>query len=109
MITSQMEGAMDTSEVEITTIEATMAQIITVSEGTKKKMIISSTGVIVTVVVRVSLEVISQLSKPCRKTKTLSTNLCKIKLSKNPSSSKRKNSSKRSPPSKLNLLGCKCP
>ena len=78
-ITSLMEGVMGTSEVEITTIEASMAQIITVLVGIKRKMIISSTGKIITIVVRVSLEVISQLSKLCKKTMTLSTNLQEIK------------------------------
>ena len=78
-ITSLMEGVMGTSEVEITTIEASMAQIITGLVGIKRKMIISSTGKIITIVVRVSLEVISQLSKLCKKTMTLSTNLQEIK------------------------------
>ena len=73
MITSQMMGV--TLEVVITTIEALMAQIMTVSEGIMKKMMVSSTGTRIMVAVRVSLEVTSQLSKLCKSTKRLSTKL----------------------------------
>ena len=76
MITSQMKGVTTVIlEVVITTIEASMAQIMTVSEGIMKKMIVSSTGAKIMVAVRASLEGTSQLSKLCKSTKRLSTNL----------------------------------
>ena len=76
MITSQMKGVtMVTLEVVITTIEASMAQIMTVSEVITKKMMVSSTGAKIMVVDRVSLEVTSRLSKLCKSTKKLPTNL----------------------------------
>jgi hypothetical protein len=57
MITSQMEKVTTvTLEVVITTIEASMAQIMTVSEGIKKKMRVNLTGTKIMVAVRVSLE-----------------------------------------------------
>jgi hypothetical protein len=73
MITSQMKGV--TLEVVITIIEASMAQIMTVSEVIMKKMIVSLTGKRIMVVVRVSLEVTFQLSKLFKSTKRLTTNL----------------------------------
>ena len=76
MITSQMKRVITvTLEVVITTIEALMAQIMTVSEVIMKKMMVSSTGTKIMVAVRVSLEVTSLLSKLCKTTKRLSTNL----------------------------------
>ena len=76
MITSQMKRVITvTLEVVITTIEALMAQIMTVSEVIMKKMMVSSTGTKIMVAVRVSLEVTSLLSKLCKTSKRLSTNL----------------------------------
>ena len=79
MITSQMGVAMVISGAVITTIEASMAQITTVSEVTMKKMRVSSTETIITVAVKVSLAVTSLLSKRFSKTKTLPNNLHEIK------------------------------
>lgn len=57
MITSQMEKVTTvTLEVVSTTIEASMAQIMTVSEGITKKKRVNSTGTKIMVAVRVSLE-----------------------------------------------------
>jgi hypothetical protein len=57
MITSQMEKVTTVNlEVEITTIEASMAQIMTVSEGITKKMRVNSMWTKIMVAVRVSLE-----------------------------------------------------
>ena len=57
MITSQMEMVTTVNlEVEITTIEASMAQIMTVSEGITKKKRVNSTGTKIMAAVKVSLE-----------------------------------------------------
>ena len=57
MITIQMEKVTTvTLEVVSTTIEASMAQIMTVSEGITKKKRVNSTGTKIMVAVRVSLE-----------------------------------------------------
>ena len=76
MITSQMEKVTTvTLEVVSTTIEASMAQIMTVSEGITKKKRVNSTGTKIMVAVRVSLEVTSLLFKLCKSTKRLFINL----------------------------------
>jgi len=80
MIISQMKAAnTDTSGVVITTIEALMAQITTVSEVTMKKMRVSSTGMIITVADKVSLVGTSLLFKQFNKTKKLPNNLHEFK------------------------------
>jgi hypothetical protein len=80
MITSQMKRlTMVTTRAVITTIEALMAQITTVSEGIMKKMRVSSTGTIITVADKVSLAGTSLLFKLFNKTKKLPNNLQQIK------------------------------
>ena len=79
MIISQMKAANTViSGVVITTIEALMAQITTVSEVTMKKMRVSSTGMIITVADKVSLVGTSLLFKQFNKTKKLPNNLHEI-------------------------------
>jgi hypothetical protein len=76
MITSQMEKVTTvTLEVVSTTIEASMAQIMTVSEGITKKMRVNSTGTKIMAAVKVSLEVTSLLFKLCKSIKRLIINL----------------------------------
>ena len=80
MITSQMKRlTMITTRAVITTIEALMAQITTVSEGIMKKMRVSSTGMIITVADKVSLAGTSLLFKLFNMTKKLPNNLQQIK------------------------------
>ena len=79
MITSQMGVMMVISGAVTTTIEVSMAQITTVSEGIMKKMRVSSTGMIITVADKVSLAGTSLLFKHFSKTKKLPNNLQQIK------------------------------
>ena len=79
MITSQMGVMMVISGAVTTTIEVSMAQITTVSEGIMKKMRVSSTGMIITVADKVSLAGTSLLFKLFSKTKKLPNNLHEIK------------------------------
>ena len=79
MIISQMKAANTViSGVVITTIEALMAQITTVSEVIMKKMRVSSMGTIITVADKVSLVGTSLLFKQFNKTKKLPKNLHEI-------------------------------